>query len=788
MLGAGAGMVAEPGNESAVVFGGENSQGLSNASAVYSESTNAWRMLPTTSAPSPRSNFAFGLDPTTASAVLFGGLVNRTSESVSATTWVYSLTGGTWTNVSHAGPQSREDAAFAVDPALGVGLLYGGEDPNYDSSGVLTYSDLWELNLSTFAWTQINVTNGPRPAPLEGAALTWDPSNRTFQMFGGCAPCSNRVWEFDPLSRTWTELAVPSNAPSPTSGASWTYDPSLGADLLFGGTDGTVAGNETDIFYPENDTWVPQTLAGPGPRWSSASAYLNATGNATWLVAGGATLTGPASDLWRLSATSDLGVRVENGSGTGAPIAGANVSLNGRTLGSTNAEGYLNLTQINGVDSQLRVDAYGYFGNSTTLWLPPGSSTQRTVLLTAIPLQDLGTIGVTVRELGAGPILGAEVNLTINGTRVNSQPGITGPTGMVNFTRIPPGAFNVSVSDAGWRSNSTVGTLTAGTVANVSVALVRDPVLSLSVSGRLPSGSTVPLEGVTVSLNGGPWGVTGTTGNFTQPTTAFGPSNVTGEVLGYHPSSVTILVPWTGAVNASLLLQSFPFGILDVYVSDQASGQPLDRAEVGAYSSGPLPSGWANATLYTTVAGYAGDSALLEGYYEVTADAAGYYASSPVLVRIFPSETQNLSIALTRTPGANISLLVRSSSSRQPIAGANISVSGYARGQTNLFGYFNMSDIPEGTYLVTASAKGFYSNSSAFTFLLLEKATIPINLTPVLTVPRTSESPFTVLSGGALWVLLLLFPSVLAVGGVLYGTSTRGGRAEEDTSSIFSEE
>jgi len=783
-LGAGAGMVADSSPDSAIVFGGAGIQGLSNATLSYSESTNAWTTVRTRNAPGPRSDFAFGFDPTTGDAVLFGGLVNLTSESVSSATWAYSVGAGTWTNVSQAGPPPREDPALAIDPALGIGLLYGGENPNYESVGTIVYSDLWELNLSTFAWTEIKVTSGPRPAPLEGAALAWDPSNGEFQMFGGCTPCSNTVWEFDPLSDKWSELAPPPNAPTPVSGASWTYDLSLGADLLFGGTDGTAAENETAIFYPGNDTWVPQTLPGPDPRWSAASAYLNVTGNATWLVAGGATLAGPAFDLWRLSATSDLEIRVENASAPNVPVAGADLSLNGQTLGSTTAEGYLNLTQINGVDSPLRVDAFGYFANTSTLWLPPGSSTQRIVLLTVIPPRDLGTILVTVDAAEGGPIVGADVSLTLNGTPVNSVPAITGPTGVVNFTRLPPGTFNVSVSAAGWRVNSTEGNVTPGAKTFVTVQLSADPVLSVIISGKLPSGSIVPLEGVTVSLNGISFGVTDAKGNLTQPTAAFGPYNVTGDVPGYLPGSIKVLVPWTGDVNTSLVLVSLPAGGINVLVVDGSNGQPLDRAEVDVDSSGPLPSGWTNVTLYTNVTGRANDSTLLEGYYEVTADAAGYYASTPDLVHVFPSENLTRSIALVRTPGANIAFLVRSATRLVPIFGANVSVSGYTSGQTDLFGFFNVSEIPPGTYVVTASATGYVSNTSIFQFYVLENATIPINLTPfVLAAPHPSASPA---GSGSLWTLLLV-PVVLAVGGVLYTATTRSDRPEEDGRNVLAE-
>jgi len=784
-LGAGSGLVADASADSAIAFGGAGALGLSNATLSYSESTNAWTTVATTNAPGPRSDFGFGFDPTTGEAVLFGGLVNRTSDSVSSGTWTYSVAGSTWTNVSHAGPAAREDPAFAIDPALGIGLMYGGENPNYESDGAIIYSDLWELNLSTFAWTEVPGTGGAHPAPLEGAALAWDPSNGEFQMFGGCAPCSDTVWEFDPVSEEWSELPASANAPAPVAGASWTYDPTLGADLVYGGSDGTTAENGTAIFYPGNDTWVPQSLPGPGARWSAASAYLDESGNATWLVAGGATPGGPTTDLWRLSATSDLDLWVANGSDPILPVAGAEVALDGQDLGSTDAEGYLNLTQVNGVDSSLGVGAFGYFTDTSTLWLAPGSSAQRTVVLTVVPSGDLGALYVTVTGAGVGPIDEAYVSLTLDGTPVTVLPEVTGPTGTVIFPNLPPGTFNLSVSAADWRSNTTEGTISPVSETYVTLQLYADPLLTVTVWGDLPEGgSLVPLYGVTLSLSGITIGASGGSGTLVQSTAAFGPYNLTGEVAGYAPSSTAIVVPWTGDVNASLVLVSLPPGSLTVLVFDASSGQPLDGGVIDVDSSGPLPSGYADATLETSGPGAAYDGTLLEGYYEVTAYVAGYYPATPQAVHILPGENSTVFFSLTLNPDADISFLVRSAATLAPIPGANVSILRFALGRTDLLGFFNVTQIPPGVYDVTASAPGYLTNTSVFLFTILERATVPINLTP-LAIPGPYQAA-SLFGSASLWPLLLV-PAVLAVGGVLFTTMTRSDRSEEEGGSVPTE-
>ena len=778
-LGSGAGMVADPVSGSAIVFGGASSEGLSNVTLSYSEATNAWSNVSTANAPSPRAYFAFGFDPPTGEAVLFGGLLNATSESDSSATWAYDVASATWTNVSRPGPAPRELPAFAVDPALGIGLLYGGENLNYQSVGTITFSDLWELNLSTFGWTRINVTSGALPPPLEGAAMTWDPSTGEFQMFGGCAPCSNAVWEFDPVSETWSELAVRPTSPMPASGSSWTYDPLLGADVLFGGYDGLTANNGTTIFYPGNDTWVPQAGPGPSARWSAASAYLSVAGNATWLVAGGAAATGPLFDLWRLSLTSNLALRVENASAPNLPIDGAAVSVNGRALGFTDPGGSLNLTRINGVDSQLRVAAYGSFTNTSTLWLPPGSSDQVVVLLTAVPPQELGTIHVSVAAAQGVPVVGAAVNLTVNGFRDPSSPETTGALGVVTFIRVPPGPFNLSVLAGGWRSNSTTGNLTEGALLNTTIGLSADPTLFVTAWGQLPSGASTRLGGVTVSLDGVPIGITGARGTLRRSTAALGEASVTGNAPGYTPAIALVSVPWTGEVNATLVLVSLPTGGMEVLVLDQSTDGPLYGAQVVVDSYGPLPSGWSNTTLYTGGTGWANDSSLLQGYYEVSANAAGYAAPSPVIEHVVSSEYVAVTIRLVPIPVRHVALYVQSSATQLPVRGARVAVSNLMSGYTTSFGYFNLSDFRAGSYLVVVSATGYRSNSTTLTFYPFENKTLAINLTPLTAGGPPPGPSFSLLPAGAPWEALLLVPAVLAVGGVLYATAARSAPSDE---------
>jgi len=357
----GAGLASDSPNGTAVLFGGQSLGVLDSSTQVYNETTNSWTFLHPSSSPAPRSYFAFGADPSTRVAVLFGGIVNASSLQVDNSTWVYQFENETWVNVSASvAPEPREDSAFAIDPTAGYGLLYGGWNQDYSPTSSITYSDLWRFTLSTDSWSRVlPAPASPLPPPLHGARFTWDPVANEFDLFGGCYPCSNVVWQFSPVTGVWSEVSAPSGTlPGARADSSWNWDPVNQADVLFGGTSSAVSFGDTFEFLPTGDHWteIEPTVA-PSARFASASAWLNVTGNETLLLSGGNTSL-PVPDLWRLAPTSNLSIRVVDFDND-SPISGANVSVDGLPPLPTNQIGYLNLTQLNATETFLNVTKLG---------------------------------------------------------------------------------------------------------------------------------------------------------------------------------------------------------------------------------------------------------------------------------------------------------------------------------------------------------------------------------------------------------------------------------------------
>ena len=378
----GAGFAALPNSGEGLLFGGETMGGLVNNTTVYDEATNSWQSLSPIPAPSPRSDFALAADST--SAVLFGGLVDLSTQATANDTWVYQYGSMSWTNVSKSvAPAPREDPAFAIDPTAGVALLYGGWAPNPGGTGETIYSDVWELNLGTDIWTRVAVT-GTGPGALRGASLVWQPALGVFLLFGGCYPCSSTVWSFAPTGTSWTEQAADGSVPSPRMGSVWVWDPAQGVDLLFGGTNGTTSFNDTYYYSPSDLVWTRASAgAAPPARWDSAADFLNATGNQTLLLSGGTDGGAPFADTWRLAAVADLLVQLTNKS-SGLAIAYAIVDI-GRSGYVTNATGFINATALPATETTVSSSVPGYETRAVSEWLTPGAESSLTLALTPLP-------------------------------------------------------------------------------------------------------------------------------------------------------------------------------------------------------------------------------------------------------------------------------------------------------------------------------------------------------------------------------------------------------------------
>ena len=742
---AGGGFASDPIGDEAVLFGGANGSSLSANTEAYNESTNTWSRLTPPAGPSARADFAFASNVTARTAVLFGGIVNGTDLQPDNSTWIYSFTQQTWTNVTlGTAPPAREDAAFAIDPTSGFAFLFGGWNRDFGPTSTVTYNDLWEFGLSSHVWTELD-SQGSVPPPLEGASFAWDPQNGTLLLYGGCYPCSSTIWSLDPSTVTWTKLPSAAGAvPSPRGSGAWSWDPVDQAEVLFGGTNGLETFNDTFVYLPTSNSWINEsTSSAPSSRSVPAYAWLNVTGNETLLVTGGQGPPTVAPALWRLAPTANLSVEVQNAS-SGAAVSGARVSIGSAFEGTTNASGFLNLTEVNPVEIVLNVSRVGYAVAERSFWLPPASSTSVGFSLTPVAPSNVSfhlLANGTTEALG-----GVVVNLTVDHQFLDESPVTTDSSGWANYTRVPtespaPLAVAMATSIENY-STSQNFSLPSGSNIELTLNMTPYPRLEIEVAGLLANATQAPVQNAQVTENGISVGQTRPSGwlNTTSPLPG-GPVVLFISAYGFSTNTSNVTLPYQGTFLGRYSLYGLPFGNIIVTVLDNVTHQPI----VGATAEAR---GEANRT---TVAAHVIRGTGLKlpaplsvppGYYFVSVTAYGYFpynSSTPILV---PSRADiSLYVNLTLLPGANVSVLVHDRATGLPLSNAIVEMGSLGPNRTDAHGWINFTNVHFGITNISVSDPGYENNTTAVALAPYEQ--VPeflVNLTPL--APGSTSGPF----------------------------------------------
>jgi len=782
-VGEGAGFATDSAGDEALLFGGQQGGTLLNSTQLYNESTDHWNNLTLPSAPSPRSYFAFGAGASDRVAVLFGGVVNATTLRVDNATWLYRFSTGTWANVTGAvAPEAREDAAFAIDPGGGFGLLYGGWNQDYSPTSSITYSDLWRFDLATDAWAQVTVEGASSPPPLHGASLTWDPQAGRFDLFGGCYPCSSAVWQYDPENDDWSHLTGPSGTvPAPRADDSWSWDPVASADVLFGGTNGIDWFNDTYEFLPTQDEWIQETPSvAPSPRFAAASAWLNESGNQTLLLSGGNSSQPLGPDLWRLAPTSNLSVLALNASSL-LPLEDANVSVDQAPALPTSAAGYLNLTEVVAAETSLNVTRLGYAANASTFWIAPASSTSVEYRLSPVaPVR----LDVRAYSVAGKPLDNVTVKVSVQGEAAPGSPNATNSEGYANFTGVPseipvPMAVVVATAPENY-SNQTLVAIPPGTEVQAVLVLTPFPFVDLRVLGTLANGTVVPVHAAVVFENGLPFGTTSPSGWINGTSLASGDVAFTVTADGFLPTFRYVPLPRTGNTTVELMMTGDLFGTLEVWVLEAVSLRPVPNATVEATSVLALSSVNAGASAPSNDTGWATLS-LPEATYEVRVTAYGYYPSTPVEVRVRSNLTSDLLVYLQLLPGATVDVLVHDANTQAPLSSAIVLLGNLQGGVTDGNGWANFTNVHFGLTDVNVSRPGYDPNYTVVRFapgeVLREYL---VNLTPGVMGSGGPPGPFGAgfpPSVASLWPYLVVL-AVMLVGAMIYLAYLRSPRNE----------
>ncbi len=782
-----AGFAAVAPTGTGILFGGEGVQGLTNGTYRYNESENQWVTLAPTTAPSPRSDFGIGAAPNATTVVLFGGLVNATTNAVANDTWTYAPASNTWTNVTGGiAPPAREDPAFAVGD--GIALLFGGWAQNYSGLGQVTFSDTWTLNLTTDIWTRLSFIGLPEPAPGHGGSLLFDPTTGTFLLYGGCYPCSSAVWSFSPASHRWVSDPTFGQTPAGRMNAAWAYNPQRGLAILFGGTTGTEALNDTALFNPSILAWTSEvTPVAPRPRSGAAAGFLDAPGNATLLLVGGRAPLNTFSDSWRLSDIANLTIELANAS-SGAPVANATVSVGSSAAIPVPATGVVNVTGIAAATTTVTANALGFLSKATTLWIPPGVNVSLGVGLVPIPP---ATIVIYVTAPNGTAVAGARVNLTIDGSLIRNGSRYTNSTGVVEWGGVPAALGIVTVAHPGDHGN--LSTIDAVSNQTTQLLLVLWPLLVLQIHtiGALPGDLDAPLENVAVRLNDLIVGTTDTFGWLNLTTELEGRTLVLASAYGFTPAITNLTLAYSGVEAAPLILTALPLPTITIQVfvaTGALTGQLVQHALVNVTSVEDLPTGPFHDALTTGTLGTVAVSPL-PGNFTLTAWAPGCQTNRTVpVVNAQSGQQLYVPIYLKPLPLASFHVLVLSTAGdHPPVVGATVTLTyiglnlttgtTYPANVSRLatkFGWANFSGIPQTQLVVAGSAPGYEPNETTDSVVYGQNVTeFILWLTPrtaySATPPGVRIFPSNV---GDVWSLLVL-PALALLGAVVYLTVLR---------------
>jgi len=180
------------GNQTAVMFGGANLNGVLNETWVWNGNTKVWTLAAPVNRPPSRIDFMFSGNTTV--CVAFGG---KNEERLFNDTWTYN--GTNWTqNTPTTPPGYRSNAAFCFDVANNEWVMFGGSDSSN------TLNETWTLNSGRTAWTR----RAPAASPSARVNATMYYDGTSVILTGGTDGFSefayNDTWSWN--GTTWTQL------------------------------------------------------------------------------------------------------------------------------------------------------------------------------------------------------------------------------------------------------------------------------------------------------------------------------------------------------------------------------------------------------------------------------------------------------------------------------------------------------------------------------------------------------------------------------------------------------
>lgn len=438
----------------------------------------------------------------------------------------------------------------------------------------------------------------------------------------------------------------------------------------------------------------------------SAAGYGTKTYTVT-IIAGTTTNFGGIA-LVMNATTGTVQGKVTDASG-GAPIAGATITITGSTTWTavTTADGSYQITGIAPGAITISAGMTGYHTASGTGGIVAGGTIVFSpALSTTPPTETTGLLKGTVADNNGQPLAGAAVSLVGNKTYTAS----TGLAGEFSVSTMDPDTYAVSLSAAGYLSQSYSVTILAGVTTDLGTVKLLPSPTSGSISGIVTDFVTGNvLAGVAVTVTGvSTWqAVTGSDGTYQIPDVTPGAVTLSAARTGYGTVTGSGIVTAGGILTFSPGLLALPTrGEIKGTVADSGTGLPIQGASV---TISPDPSG--TGPLATDASGMFAQNNIEPGTYTISINATNYSGQIYTATIVAGNTTDFGTIALAPMPvSTTITGTVTDFSTGLPIAGADVFIVGTTTAvKTDSSGSYTLSGISLSDFILRASIEGYDS-------------------------------------------------------------------------------
>ncbi|MGH7145740.1 MAG: Kelch repeat-containing protein [Planctomycetota bacterium] len=289
-----------------VVYGGYSSVGGWTNTGAYLNLLNigaGWTQMSTIGAPQALELPCAAMDTNSGNLDVWSG-ENISTYPYASTSHGYrwTLSTNAWTEMTPLNaPAARKYSTAAYNSSGSYLMVWGGNNDaglNYNSGGIYSknYTHAHQLPASTTA------PGAPyAPEIMANYNLFWSDTTSSYYLFIGdhdTSPYPCDFWQFNTLTGTWTQLAVPAawNGEYIDNFYSCSYNNTF---LIWGGQNSGVGiQNQGFMFNPSTNTWAAMAPAPFGPSESGACVFDAGNGQVGFLGGETSSATATATAYW----------------------------------------------------------------------------------------------------------------------------------------------------------------------------------------------------------------------------------------------------------------------------------------------------------------------------------------------------------------------------------------------------------------------------------------------------------------------------------------------------------